>query len=102
MLLIIHLAELYEVEPRVLIQAVNRNIKRFPEDFMFQLIWDEVAVLKSHPKFYGVKPEPSLRSQIVILKKGNNIKHLPYAFYRTGRRHALRHPAQRPGNPGEY
>jgi hypothetical protein len=32
-----HLAELYEVEPRVLVQAVKRNIERFPEDFMFQL-----------------------------------------------------------------
>jgi hypothetical protein len=67
-----------------LIQAVNRNIKRFPEDFMFQLTWDEVAALKSHPRFYGVKPEPASRSQIVILKKGNNIKHLPYAFTEQG------------------
>ena len=32
-----HLAELYNVEPRVLVQAVKRNIDRFPEDFMFQL-----------------------------------------------------------------
>jgi len=31
------LAELYEVEPRVLVQAVKRNIERFSEDFMFQL-----------------------------------------------------------------
>lgn len=31
------LAELYGVETRVLNQAVRRNIKRFPEDFMFQL-----------------------------------------------------------------
>ncbi|MBI5681739.1 MAG: ORF6N domain-containing protein [Deltaproteobacteria bacterium] len=31
------LAELYEVEPRVLVQAVKRNIDRFPSDFMFQL-----------------------------------------------------------------
>ena len=31
------LAELYEVETRVLNQAVKRNIKRFPPDFMFQL-----------------------------------------------------------------
>jgi len=34
-MLSVHLAELYEVEPRVLIQAVKRNIERFPEDFMF-------------------------------------------------------------------
>ena len=32
-----HLAEMYQVETRVLNQAVKRNIKRFPEDFMFQL-----------------------------------------------------------------
>ncbi len=31
------LAELYEVETRVLNQAVNRNMERFPEEFMFQL-----------------------------------------------------------------
>ncbi len=31
------LAELYGVEPRVLVQAVKRNIERFPDDFMFQL-----------------------------------------------------------------
>ena len=42
-----HLAELYDVEPRALIQAVKRNIERFPEDFMFQLRADEFANLKS-------------------------------------------------------
>lgn len=31
------LAEMYEVETRVLNQSVKRNIKRFPSDFMFQL-----------------------------------------------------------------
>jgi len=39
------LAELYEVETRVLKQAVRRNLKRFPDDFMFQLskeVWKEV------------------------------------------------------------
>jgi hypothetical protein len=42
-----NLAELYRVEPRVLIQAVKRNKERFPEDFMFQLTWDEISRLKS-------------------------------------------------------
>ena len=42
-----HLAELYNIEPRVLVQAVNRNIDRFPVDFMFQLSDDEFANLKS-------------------------------------------------------
>jgi hypothetical protein len=41
------LAELYEVETRVLNQAVKRNARRFPEDFMFQTSWDEVKNLKS-------------------------------------------------------
>lgn len=41
------LAELYEVETKVLNQAVNRNIDRFPEDFMFELTETEWANLKS-------------------------------------------------------
>jgi hypothetical protein len=41
-----HLAELYNVETRVLKQAVKRNIKRFQIDFMFQLTkpeWNELV-----------------------------------------------------------
>ena len=64
-----HLAELYGVEVRALIQAVKRNIDRFPDDFMFQLTWEEAK---------------SLRSQIVILESGHNIKFLPYAFTEQG------------------
>ena len=41
------LAELYEVETRALNQAVKRNIKRFPIDFMFQLNEEEAEILKS-------------------------------------------------------
>jgi len=41
------LAELYGVEIRVLNQAVHRNIKRFPEDFMFQLTKEEDETLRS-------------------------------------------------------
>ena len=41
------LARLYQVETKVLNQAVRRNIKRFPEDFMFQLENKEFANLKS-------------------------------------------------------
>jgi len=36
-MLSIHLAELYQIEPRTLIQSVKRNLGRFPDDFMFQL-----------------------------------------------------------------
>ena len=41
------IAKLYEVEPRVLIQAVKRNKERFPKDFMFQLTRQELTNLKS-------------------------------------------------------
>ncbi len=71
-----HLAELYEVEPRAIVQAVKRNIDRFPEDFMFQLTWEETDNLKSH--------FVTSRSQSVILKRGLNIKYLPYAFTEQG------------------
>ena len=41
------LAELYEVETRILKQAVRRNIKRFPSDFMFELTYQEFRNLRS-------------------------------------------------------
>ena len=41
------LAELYQVETKVLNQQVKRNLKRFPEDFMFQLTEREFDNLKS-------------------------------------------------------
>ena len=63
------LAELYEVETRVLNQAVKRNIKRFPKDFMFQLTKEE---------------SQSLRSQNVTLKRGQYSKYLPFAFTEQG------------------
>src|SRR5438128_11998614 len=59
------LAELYQVEPRALVQAVKRNIDRFPEDFMFQLTREEYADLKS---------------QIVISSWGGARRATPYAF----------------------
>ena len=41
------LASLYEVETKRLVQAVKRNLDRFPDDFMFQLTDEEFAVLRS-------------------------------------------------------
>lgn len=76
-MLSMHLAELYDVEPRALVQAVKRNSRRFPEDFMFQLSTDEASRLK------GSGSQVS-RSQFVILKRGQNIKYLPYAFTEQG------------------
>ena len=41
------LARLYDVETKVLVQAVKRNLARFPTDFMFQLTREEFAFLRS-------------------------------------------------------
>ncbi len=66
------LAEIYGVETRRLNEQVKRNPERFPVDFMFQLTKEEADVwLRS-------------RSQIAILKRGKNIKYLPYAFTEHG------------------
>ena len=47
MLLDSDLADLYGVETRSLIQAVKRNVERFPSDFMFQLTQEEFSFLRS-------------------------------------------------------
>ena len=41
------LAEVYEIETRILNQAVKRNLHRFPEDFMFQLAEDKAEELRN-------------------------------------------------------
>jgi hypothetical protein len=64
------LAELYEVETKVLNQAVKRNLERFPEDFIFRLTDDEVA---------------GLRSQIVTSNESRGgRRYNPYAFTEQG------------------
>jgi hypothetical protein len=63
------LADLYGVETRILVQAVKRNVERFPSDFMFQLAKDEFD---------------SLRSQIVISKGKGGRRYPPYAFTEQG------------------
>ncbi|MDP3439882.1 MAG: ORF6N domain-containing protein [Azonexus sp.] len=62
------LATLYGVETKVLTQAVKRNIKRFPADFMFQLNHDEWA---------------SLKSQTVTSNRGGT-RYAPYVFSEQG------------------
>jgi ORF6N domain-containing protein len=79
-----HLAELYGVEPRVLIQAVKRNIERFPDDFMFQLTPEEARGSRSQIVTLKNPGRDPLRSQIVILKRGQHIKYPPYAFTEQG------------------
>ena len=63
------LAKLYEVRTKNLNKAVARNAERFPEDFMFQLSKEEAECS---------------RFQFGTLKRGQNIKYLPYAFTEQG------------------
>ena len=86
------LAELYGVETKVLNQAVKRNKERFPEDFMFQLSAKEAEIF-SRSQIVTLNKSSNLKSQIVtsssrfqvgILKRGENIKYLPYAFTEQG------------------
>ena len=60
------LAVLYEVPTKVLNQAVKRNIKRFPKDFMFQLTKEELEELRL--QIETSETGDSSRSQIVTLK----------------------------------
>jgi len=78
------LASLYGVETRVLIQAVKRNIERFPEDFTFQLTWEEADALRSQSATSNPQQAGRLRSQFVILKPGKHLKYRPYAFTEQG------------------
>lgn len=63
------LAGLYGVETRALVQAVKRNLERFPDDFMFQLSRGEFALL---------------RSQSVISRDWGGRRYPPYAFTEQG------------------
>src|SRR3989344_522769 len=78
------LAELYGVETKVLVQAVKRNLDRFPDDFMFQLTWEETENLRSQIVTSNPGSPKRSRSQIVTLKRGRNVKYLPYAFTEQG------------------
>lgn len=62
------LAQMYEIETKVLKQAVRRNINRFPADFMFELSQDEMR---------------SLRSQIVT-SISSSTRYAPFAFTEQG------------------
>lgn len=63
------LAKLYGVPTKVLLQAVKRNLSRFPEDFLYHVKRQEL---------------PTLRSQFVTLKKGLHYRYLPYTFTEQG------------------
>lgn len=66
------LARIYGVPTKALNQAVRRNADKFPEDFRFRLTANEADRLDRS------------RSQFVTLKRGQNIKYMPYAFTEHG------------------
>jgi len=68
-LLDVHLAALYGVETRALLQAIRRNRTRFPPDFMFRLDRDEAV---------------RLRSQFVISNGRGGRRYAPYVFTEQG------------------
>ena len=78
------LAELYEVETRVLKQAVKRNIQRFPPDFMFELTGNEINnlvsqnVIPSKSYLGGAAPfaflEPGVAMLSSVLKSAKAIE----------------------------
>jgi len=85
-----NLASLYEVETKVLNQAVKRNIKRFPDDFMFQLTSAEFEDIKFQidanqdaSSQIVATGEINLKSQFVTSSWGGTRK-LPYAFTEQG------------------
>lgn len=67
-----YLAEIYGVTTKRLNEQVKRNAKRFPADFLFRLSRKEAESVVSS------------RSQFATLKRGQNIKFMPYAFTETG------------------
>lgn len=72
------LALLYEVETKVLNQSVKRNLKRFPEDFMFKITKDEWQTILEQDK---------MRSHSVTASKSHkkrNLSNMPYAFTEQG------------------
>jgi len=75
------LASLYEVQTKSLNLAVKRNVKRFSDDFMFQLTKPEWEILRVQNETSN-----SLRLQNETLDKGRgkHTKYLPYAFTEQG------------------
>jgi hypothetical protein len=77
------LSDLYQVETRILNQAVKRNIDRFPEKFRFQLTEVDIEILRSQIVTLNSSNQ-NLKSQIVISSEHGGRRYLPYAFTEQG------------------
>lgn len=80
------LAELYEVETRVLNQSIRRNKDKFPEDFMFRLTASEWEFIQSQFRDASERRanKPSSQFAKMDLPKNRTGKYLPYAFTEHG------------------
>jgi hypothetical protein len=88
------LGQIYQVPVKRLNEQVKRNLSRFPADFMFQLTQEEaddlrcqigtIITLEGRGNLKSLNAISSSRSQIATLKRGQNVKYLPYAFTRNG------------------
>ena len=78
------LAELYEVETRVLNQAIKRNIESFPEDFMFRLTTEEWEELSSSSAFTLMSSQIVMTSTQTLRSSKRPKASLPYAFTEHG------------------
>jgi len=77
------LAGLYRVKTFVLNQAVKRNLKRFPRDFMFQLTKKELMRLRS--QFVILENSKDImKKRKKQSKRGKHTKYLPYVFTEQG------------------
>lgn len=77
------LATLYGTETKVLNLSVRRNIKRFPEDFMFQLTAAEFDTLKNRIQEIDSN-EQNVKAQIEKIEGRGGTRYLPYAFTEHG------------------
>jgi phage regulator Rha-like protein len=78
------LAVLYNVETRVLNQAVRRNKERFPERFCFKLTDEEYERLRSQFVILEKNSTLTSRNSITESKRGKHRKYLPYVFTEQG------------------
>ena len=78
------LAALYEVPTKALNQAVKRNVKRFPEDFMFRLTTAEWQAVRSQIVTASQPQSLKLQNFITSQKFKRNSSVTPYAFTEQG------------------
>ena len=78
------LAALYETETKALNLAVKRNIKRFPEDFMFQLTQEEWDSIRFQVETLETGESLRLQNETLKTGRGRHTKYLPYAFTEQG------------------